>query len=157
MQRSPFTDQENSHKRICPVCGTNQTYVLESRNATIKGSGEFCRRRRLECQYCKHRSTTKEVDSDFLDYLLITEKRLTAFISGITNQNEMQLERKLHEMEAVGQIQSRYGWSAMATKHTIACNNCQHEGTNGCAIGIPEFRTVEAEDCAAFTPATNTQ
>jgi DNA-directed RNA polymerase subunit RPC12/RpoP len=135
MQRSPFTDQENSHKRTCPVCGTNQTYVLESRNATIKGSGEFCRRRRLECHYCKHRSTTKEVDSDFLDYLLITEKRLTAFISGITNQN---------------------GWSAMATKHTIACNDCQHEGTNGCAIGIPEFRTAEAEDCSAFSPATPT-
>jgi hypothetical protein len=136
MQRSPFTDQENSHKRICPVCGTNQTYVLESRNATIKGSGEFCRRRRLECQYCKHRSTTKEVDSDFLDYLLITEKKLNTFISGITNQN---------------------GWPGMATKHTIACNTCLHADANGCAIGIPEFRTVEAEDCAAFTPATNTQ
>jgi DNA-directed RNA polymerase subunit RPC12/RpoP len=129
MQRSQFTDQENSHKRTCPVCGTNQTYVIESRNALL--NGEFCRRRRLECQYCKHRSTTKEVDSDFLDYLLITEKKLNAFISGIT---------------------TRDGWVSMNAKQSIACSTCMHSTGNQCSVGIPEYRSEEAADCSAYTP-----
>lgn len=129
MQQSPFTEQENSHKRTCSICGTNQTYVIESRNSLL--NGEFCRRRRLECQYCKHRSTTKEVDSDFLDYLLITEKKLNSFINGIT---------------------TRDSWVTMNSKQSIACNKCLHSAGDRCSIGIPEYRSVEAVDCSAYTP-----
>jgi len=81
--------------------------------------------------YCKHRSTTKEVDSDFLDYLLITEKKLNAFISGIT---------------------TRDNWASMNAKQSIACNTCLHSTGDQCSIGIPEYRSEEAADCSAYTP-----
>jgi hypothetical protein len=100
-------------------------FVIECKHTSIYGLDETARRRRLQCEKCGQRSTTKEISKDLLDHLVGCHRNLEK-IKALTlaqSANHTSLPKSL--------------WS-----------NCIFNECNSCSLELPEFKTKESADCS---------
>ena len=103
----------------CPACGEHTVYIIESKKAQ---NGQ---RRRKQCNKCKHRFTTFEIDE--LEY--------------------KQLMRSVALLRKVSKVLGASSVPAPSNR----CTDCMHATDRGCSFEFPEFGTSDADDCMHFS------